>query len=280
MIAIFNDNSLPEKYDGKKSETMMNTFIETCTLSYRACKAINNKFILYVKENFRGSPFIEAWEKSKGRNSDEVKFLRIITDVHYEEFDCDIYVSIESEEKWSKPNLTIDGNSVKNMSNTKHVYDRLEYFPIWNNYPFESWKPDFNADEKLLPVAELSDYVWLKVVGKPLESYDSKRMKQPFWNDFVEILRHKPGGGVKEGFIIPIFSKISSVNGFVPSKICKKPVRKLVEFPYKFKFYLAPDKETGAFEVYNEKKVHQGEWNFFGRKNSDKSAVKTRDICN
>ena len=45
--------------------------------------------------------------------------------------------------------------------NKGHVYDYLKCFPIWNNYPFESWKPDFNADEKLLPVAKLSIMVSL-----------------------------------------------------------------------------------------------------------------------
>lgn len=266
--------SLPEKFCGEESESMMKTFIETCRLCYRACETINKKFYLYVNDNFFESPFIKKWINLKKWSSDDVVFLLTIKSNDFDE--KSIFVSIKSDPKWSEPNFIDNADKkVKNLSDNSHVYEYLEYFPIWNKYPFELWKPDFNADEKLLPIAKLSDYVWLKEVEMPIEIYDSKKMRQHFWD---KLLR-KPGGGVKEGFIISIFSKISSINGFIPSKICKKQVRKIVEFPYKYKFYLAPDKQHGAFEVYNKDKVHQGEWNFFGRKNSNKPAITSRDIC-
>ncbi|ETR70134.1 MAG: hypothetical protein OMM_03457 [Candidatus Magnetoglobus multicellularis str. Araruama] len=276
MIANFNHQSLPQKFNGKKSELMMNTFIKTCRLCYQACETMNKKFYLYVNDNFFESPFIQAWINLKNRNSDDFVFLLTIKTNHCDE--KNIFVSIDSDPKWSEPIITINGKSVKNMSDNEHVYEHLEYFPAWNNFSFKLWKPDFNADEKLLPIAKLSDYVWLKEIDKPIESYDPKKMKQRFWNDFVKILRHKPGGGIKEGFIISMFLKISSINGFIQSKVCKKTIRKIVEFPYKHKFYLSPDKQHGTLEVYNKDKVHQGEWFFPGRKNN-KPALASRDIC-
>ncbi|GEM_PF-4679793 len=307
MIAMFNDNSLPEKFEGKKSEDMMKKFIKTCSLCRIACKRIENNFCLYINDNFFGSPFIQKWIETRPNtwSSGDVVFLQEIR-IPYDSDEKSVFVSIESEQKWSEPTINIDGNSVKNMSNAGHIYDHLKCFPIWNDYPFKSWKPDFDADEKLLPVAKLSDYVWLMFIARskykearkkciPKGGIDpappgimdffhvpeNNKERDFYWNKFTETLRPYPGGGDKEAIIIEIFTKISSVNGFIPltSRICKKTARPIVEFPYKFKFYLAPDKETGAFEVYNKKKVHQGEWNFFGRKNTNKPAKPTRDIC-
>jgi hypothetical protein len=198
---------------------------------------------------------------------------------------------------------------LKNATLPEHIFELLEFFPIWENYDFNKWKinkfhkplkegkkgeeykrriekekqdnPKKDIDVKVLPMPKLSDLVWLKFIGENeiWDNSDKTRTRAVLWQKFVDKLDTFPVGGLKEACINPIFDKIVKINQFQnANKICSK--RKRPIFTWNGDYYLLPDTQHGAFEVYNDKQVHQGEWHFYGDENMEKKAEKSRNICN
>lgn len=200
---------------------------------------------------------------------------------------------------WSnqkKINITRDDGSDINLYNATNQQDILEYlelFPKWENYNFDVWRKEaFNKanrkgdkteiihNVKVLPIPKLSDLVWLAFIEEYelWERNSKERNRDKLWGVFVARLRALPNGGEKEKDVLNIYSRIVRINQFEISQVCSKPKRPI--YTWKGEYYLLPDKQHGAFEVYDKKRKHQGEWHFYGDENIDKKVDKDRDICN
>jgi len=277
MIAVFNENSLQKEFTQIESERIFKEFLRLCLQFYTASKAVEgNDFNILIRNDFYQHPLVKDWQK---RFSKDFVFLynQILKQAKYD-IKISFVISLTTSDKFTKSIVKYQNKEYPNASFIEHFYIHLQNIPIWNNYNFENWKPNFDNEERLLSVAKLSDFVWLKFIEKD-KIWNNIQQREFYWNEFVEKLRHFSGGGNKEGILIPLFLSISNINGFKPSQVCAKPKRKIVEFSWTL-HYLACDKMHGAFEVYNYKSIHQGEWNFYGKKNTNKKADATRDICN
>ncbi|MBI2967116.1 MAG: hypothetical protein HYY40_04800 [Bacteroidetes bacterium] len=319
MQAIFNELSIPQIKNCENPDLLVSFFIQTCKSVKQANDLSGgDQFVLRIKEDFFENAIVNNWINKKGQSDDEVIFLLSITRVPYlpaddiniaeDRFfeenvsyggynigadsglrvayafkpDGTLVISMMSLPIWDKDEFFLTnskGNqSLKNASSPKHVFGNLEYFPIWNNYNFDLWKPNFYRDEQLLPLAKLSDLCWLRYI-KQTVIWRTIAQRKYYWGKFVENLRHI-AVGQKESLIIRMFNNITKVNNFKKrTDICKKQSRIIVCFQSRNPFYLTPDKRHGAFEVYNDRKIHQGEWTFYGKKTT-KRGNPDRNICN
>ena len=279
MFILFNEKSI-NNCNKENIDELMQLFMQTYKLANQASELSGEKFGLLMNNNFFNYEIIKNWINEKGHNSREVIFLHQINNIsqNFTNSDNNLIFSIAISEKNKNNKLTIKNQTYKNISLPKHVYKYLEYFPKWNNFDFNSWRVNFNdkKSEHLLPLAKLSDLVWLDFIDET-EIWENKKQRKEFWLKFVKELRPIPDTE-KISKIIEIFSKITKINGLEKYTKCKKPKRKIAKFPFNKIFYLTPDKQHGAFEVWNKQQVHQGEWAFYGKKN--KKADTTRDICN
>jgi len=313
MQAIFNELSITsENID--EIDNAMNIFIQTCKYAVQANSESDFSFNLRFKENIYNN-FIKDWMIRKNFN-DEVLFLSELSktpdwaedvEIFEDKFEQEmlfnkltitadnsiglaaimkgttpLIISLNINNLWNISEIKLKANKetliLKNANNQEHIYEHLEFFPEWNNVNFYTWKPKLKEIDKLLPLPKLSDLVWLKFIDK-FEIWENKRERNKIWLDFVKKLGEFTTGGEREDKIIKIFEKIAKINGFEKVNICPKPKRMIYCFKGREKYYLTPDKQHGAFEVWNSSQEHEGEWHFYGEKNTSKKA-ESRNICN
>ena len=285
MFILFNEKSITD-CNSDNIDWLINLFIQTYKFAEQASNLSSEKFGLILNNDLFNYDVIKKWYEKEKRISYSYKiiFLHKINknSENIKNSNNKLFFSFASSDKFKKDKLTINNKTYKNISQPEHVYKYLEYFPEWNNFNFNSWRVNFEATEHLLPVSKLSDLVWLNLIGET-EIWGNKRQRKIFWSKFVEKLNPKKKNEKKLKPItvtkkIKLFEKITKINGFEKHNECKKQNRKIAKYPYSKVFFLTPDKQHGAFEVWNKNKIHQGEWTFYGGK-TKKKADTNRAIC-